>query len=95
MGSNSTEGMDVCVCLCCVCVVLCVGSVLATTYILKKDPSKQLSHSTISLPQWNNKQHTYLTQNTLRLDYKNNRLIMSGEIIVDILRTADHSDRAV
>jgi hypothetical protein len=30
MGSNPTRGMDVCVCLFCVCVVLCVGSGLAT-----------------------------------------------------------------
>jgi hypothetical protein len=28
-------------------------------YILKKDPSKQIPHSTISPPQWNNKQYTY------------------------------------
>jgi hypothetical protein len=30
VGSNPTPGMDVCVCLLCVCVVLCVGSGLAT-----------------------------------------------------------------
>jgi hypothetical protein len=30
VGSNSTQGMDVCVRLFCVCVVLCVGSGLAT-----------------------------------------------------------------
>jgi hypothetical protein len=30
VGSNPTEGMDVCVCLICVCVVLRVGSGLAT-----------------------------------------------------------------
>jgi hypothetical protein len=30
VGSNPTQGMDVCVCLFCVCVVLCVGSGLAT-----------------------------------------------------------------
>jgi hypothetical protein len=33
VGSNPTQGMDVCVCVCmrlfCVCVVLCVGSGLA------------------------------------------------------------------
>jgi hypothetical protein len=29
-GSNRTRGMDVCVCLFCVCLVLCVGSGLAT-----------------------------------------------------------------
>jgi hypothetical protein len=30
VGSNTTQGMDVCVRLLCVCVVLCVGSGLAT-----------------------------------------------------------------
>jgi hypothetical protein len=30
VGSNPTQGMDVCVRLFCVCVVLCVGSGLAT-----------------------------------------------------------------
>jgi hypothetical protein len=30
VGSNRTQGMDVCVRLLCVCVVLCVGSGLAT-----------------------------------------------------------------
>jgi hypothetical protein len=30
MGSNPTQGMDVCVSLFCACVVLCVGSGLAT-----------------------------------------------------------------
>jgi hypothetical protein len=30
VGSNPTEGMDVCVRLFCVCIVLCVGSGLAT-----------------------------------------------------------------
>jgi hypothetical protein len=30
VGSNHTQGMDVCLRLCCVCVVLCVGSGLAT-----------------------------------------------------------------
>jgi hypothetical protein len=32
VGSNPTRGMDVCVCLFCVCVVLCVGSGLATDW---------------------------------------------------------------
>jgi hypothetical protein len=30
VGSNPTQGMDICVHLFCVCVVLCVGSSLAT-----------------------------------------------------------------
>jgi hypothetical protein len=30
MGLNPTQGMDVCVCLFCVCVILCVGRGLAT-----------------------------------------------------------------
>jgi hypothetical protein len=30
VGSNRTQGMDVCMCLFCVCIVLCVGSGLAT-----------------------------------------------------------------
>jgi hypothetical protein len=30
VGSNRNIGLDVCVCLFCVCVVLCVGSGLAT-----------------------------------------------------------------
>jgi hypothetical protein len=30
VGSNPTRGMDICVCLFCVCVVLCVGSGVAT-----------------------------------------------------------------
>jgi hypothetical protein len=30
VGSNSTQGMDICVRLFCICVVLCVGSGLAT-----------------------------------------------------------------
>jgi hypothetical protein len=34
VGSNPTQGMDVCVCLFCVCVVLCVGSGLATGCLL-------------------------------------------------------------
>jgi hypothetical protein len=32
VGSNSTQGMDVCMRLVCVCVVLCVGSGLATDW---------------------------------------------------------------
>jgi hypothetical protein len=30
VGSNPTQGMDVCLRLLCVCVILCVGRVLAT-----------------------------------------------------------------
>jgi hypothetical protein len=30
--SNPTRGMDVCVCLFCICIVLCVGSGLATSW---------------------------------------------------------------
>jgi hypothetical protein len=30
VGSNPTQGMDICVCVYSVCVVLCVGSGLAT-----------------------------------------------------------------
>jgi hypothetical protein len=32
VGSNPTQGMDICVRLCCVCVVLCGGSGLATDW---------------------------------------------------------------
>jgi hypothetical protein len=32
IDSNPTQGIDVCVCLFCVCVVLCVGSGLATVW---------------------------------------------------------------
>jgi hypothetical protein len=31
-GSNTTEGMDVCVCLFCLCAVLCAGNGLATSW---------------------------------------------------------------
>jgi hypothetical protein len=38
MGSNPTQGMDVCVRLFCVCAVLCVGSGLATADLSSKEP---------------------------------------------------------
>jgi hypothetical protein len=48
VGSNPTQGMDVCVCLFCVFVVLCVGSGLATGW----SPSKESYWLWIGLRKW-------------------------------------------